>query len=434
MGILHRVGSFLTRSGVNNPIYWITKHFGGSAAGVNVTADNAIKVSAVYACVKVVSETIASLPLMLYKRKGNGKDVAQDHYLYPLLHDAPNDFMTSFEWREGLMAHQLLRGNSYNLKVQKASGKIVELRPLNPANMEIVVDEGQPVYLYKHEDGKEEKYTSDKIWHVKNLPISSAYSGGLPEGIKGLSPISAAKESIGIAIAADDYSGRYFQNNASVGMALKYPAGVKLSDNAKEYLKDSLAEYGKAENKFKSIVLENGGELTKVGMSNEDSQFIESRQFSVEEIARIFRVPPVMIGHPTNTMTYASAEQLFLSFANYTIAPWCKRLEQSMNRYLLTDKERKEYFFEFNMAGLLRGDLAGRYQAYAVARQWGFMSVNEIRSLENWNPIEGEAGDIYLQPMNMVEAGTEYEPKQLNPTDEPKAELEKAEETGGEDA
>jgi HK97 family phage portal protein len=237
------------------------------------------------------------------------------------------------------------------------------------------------------------------------MPISCSYNGNLPEGVMGVSPISVARESVGLSMAADEYGGRYFSNNASVGMALKFPTGVKLSDNAKKFLKESLAEYGKLENKFKSIILEDGGDLAKIGMSNEDSQFLESRQFQIEEIARIFRVPPIMIGHPTNAMTYASAEQLFLAFATYTIRPWCVRLEQSMNRYLIPERDRGKFFFEFNLAGLLRGDTKSRYEAYAIARNWGWMNVDEIRSLENQNPLPEGKGKVYLQPLNMNEAG-----------------------------
>jgi HK97 family phage portal protein len=266
--------------------------------------------------------------------------------------------------------------------------------------------DGAIIYNYLYEDGKKVAFPAEKIWHVKNMPISASYSGSMPEGIVGLSPISIAQEAVGIAMAADQYGGRYFANNAAVGMGLQYPDHIKLSPEAKNYLSEKLTEYSKTENKFKSIILDQGGKLEKIGMSNEDSQFLESRNFQVEEIARIYRVPPVLIGHPTNTMTYASAEQLFLSFATYTIRPWCVRLEQSMNRYLLPERERGKYFFEFKMDGLLRGDYAARMNGYAVARNWGLMNVDEIRALENMNPLPSGKGAIYLQPLNMVEAGT----------------------------
>jgi HK97 family phage portal protein len=397
--------SVTQKRGLADPWSWLSRVVtSGSSAGVYVTADSALKVSAVYACVKVIAETLASLPLMLYRRVGDGKEIATDHPLYSLLHDAPNDFQTSFEWREGMLAHLNLRGNSFNRKVYYA-GKIKQLLPLNPASMEVERVGGKMLYHYTHEDQSKEDIPADKIWHVKNMPISCSYNGAAPEGTLGVSPISVARESVGLSLAADEYGGRYFSNNASVGMALKFPQGVKLGDNAKTFLRQSLAEYGKLENKWKSIILEDGGDLAKIGMSNEDSQFLQSRQFQIEEIARIFRVPAVLIGHPTNTMTYASAEQLFLSFATYTIRPWCVRLEQSMNRYLLSEADRKQYFFEFVLDGLLRGDTTSRFGAYAVARQWGWMNVDEIRALENKNPLPDGKGQVFLEPMNMTEAG-----------------------------
>ncbi len=422
--------SFLTRirdfkdsilvRGISNTDFWLLKAIqrsSGSATGVSVNADTALAVSAVYACVKVLAETIASLPLMLYERKGDGKEPASDHPLYPLLHDAPNDLQTSFEWREDLVAHIALRGNTYNQKIESGSGKLLELIPLNPLNMNPVVKDGRVIYEYVHEDGKQEIFPANKIWHVKNMPISCSYSGGLPEGVVGLSPISVARESVGLSLAADQYGGRYFSNNATVGLALSYPDGVKLAGPAKQFLKESVAEYAKSGHKFKSMILENGGKLEKIGMSNEDSQFLQSRQFQIEEIARIFRVPPIMIGHPTNTMTYASAEQLFLAFATYTIRPWCVRLEQSMNRYLIPERERGRYFFEFNLAGLLRGDTKSRYESYAIARNWGWMNVDEIRSLENQNPLPDKKGQVYLEPLNMSEAGKKPEPPMEPPVE-----------------
>lgn len=410
---LKRLKDSILIRGLSDPDHWLCRIIqqNQTSAGKNVTADTALKVAAVYACVKVLAETIASLPLMLFERtEDGGKQPATDHPLYTLLHDAPNDHQTSFEWREGLVAHIALRGDSYQQKVMSGSGRITQIVPFNPAQIEIEIKDGVVTYIHK-DGGTEKPYPASKIWHVKNMPISCTHNDSVPEGYKGVSPISIARESIGLSLAADEYGGRYFSNNASVGMALKFPQGTKLSPNAKEFLKESLAEYGKLENKFKSIILEDGGELEKIGMSNEDSQFLESRQFQIEEIARIFRVPPILIGHPTNTMTYASAEQLFLAFATYTIRPWCVRLEQSMNRYLLSDRDRKRYFVEFILDGLLRGDTKSRYEAYGMARQWGFLNVDEIRALENKNALPEGKGQVYLQPVNMIEAGTPYEPK-----------------------
>jgi HK97 family phage portal protein len=403
--------SAIFKRGVSDPWHWIVSRAvlnNKSSAGVNVSADNALNVSVVYACVKRLSETLASLPLMLYERVGDGKQPAVNHPLYSVLHESPNDYMTSFELRELIVTHINLRGNAFCVKSMNNRGIIESLIPLNPANMSVSRSNGLLVYEYTYEDGRTETFAPDRIWHLKNLPISCLQNGAPPEGILGVSPISLARESIGLSLAADEYGSRYFANNATVGMNLSFPG--KLSENAKKFLKESLAEYAKSENRFKSIITEEGGKIDPLSITNEDSQFLESRQFQIEEIARIFGVPPVLIGHPTNTMTYASAEQLFLSFATFTIAPWCKRLEQSMNKYLLSDAEQKRYFFEHVMAGLLRGDTASRFQAYSVARQWGWMNVDEIRALENMNPLPDEKGQVYLQPMNMTEAGAEPPP------------------------
>ena len=361
---------------------------------------------------------------MLYERVGEGKQPAVNHPLYYLLHDQPNDYMTSYDFRECQVAHLNLRGNSYALKQENGRG-IKALIPLSPGRVNPVREENVITYEYTHEDGKQEVFSADKIWHVKNLPISCYYNGEAPEGILGVSPIAAARETIGLAMAADAYGGRYFANNATVGLSFNYPG--KLGENAKTFLRDSLEKYSQMENKFKSIIVEEGGKIENLGITNEDSQFLESRQFQIEEIARIFRISPILLGHPTNTMTYASAEQLFLSFAKFTILPICKRLEQSMNVNLLTEEERKKYFFEHNLDGLLRADTATRYQVYAQARQWGIMNVDEIRSLENMNPLPEEQGQIYLQPMNMIEAGEEPPEPKVSPFEpnEPKELLEK---------
>ncbi len=408
------------KRGVGDPYHWlVTKALLGtsSSAGANVSPDNALKVSVVYACIKRLADTLASLPLLLYERVGDGKQPAVNHPLYSLLHDSPNEYMTSFEFRELIVTHLNLNGNAFCVKGADNRGTIEKLIPLNPAKMSVSRSGGQLVYEYAYEDGTSKTFQPDQIWHLKNMPISCLQNGAPPEGILGVSPITLARESIGLSLAADEYGARYFANNATVGMNLSFPG--KLSENAKKFLKESLAEYSKPENRFKSIITEDGGKINSMSITNEDSQFLESRQFQIEEIARIFGVPPVLIGHPTNTMTYASAEQLFLSFATFTIAPWCKRLEQSMNRYLLSDQDRKKYFFEHVMAGLLRGDTQSRFQAYSTARQWGWMNVDEIRALENLNPLPEEKGQLYLQPLNMIEAG-EKPPEPKEPAFEPK--------------
>lgn len=397
------------RGNINDPNMWITKLLNAaSAAGINVTTDKALKQATVYACVKVISETLSSLPFILYERVGDGgKTRAVNHPLYKLMHDGPNEYMTSYEYREIMSTHLNLNGNHYSQKV-RGNGGIKELIPLNPSKMKVEQTNVGIVYTYTYEDGKHEEFRPDQIWHIKLMPISCSHNANAPEGILGVSPITMAKETLGSALAADEYGARYFANNATIGLNFQFPG--KLSDNAKAWLKETLSEYSKLENKFKPLITEEGGKIEQLGISNSDSQFLESRNFNVEEIARIFRVPPILLGHPTNTMTYASAEQIFLSFGKFTILPWCRRIEHSANRYLLSPKDREKYFFEFNLEGLLRADTKTRYEAYASARQWGWMNPNEIRKLENMDPLPDDKGDIYLEPENMRPAG-EYKPK-----------------------
>jgi len=352
---------------------------------------------------------------MLYERQGEGKRPATDHPLFSILHDQPNDYMTAYDFRECQVSNIKLRGNSYALKVPE--GRSMKLIPLSSMRMSVVRENGAIFYDYQHEDGPQERFSADRIWHVKNWPISSAYTGEAPEGLVGLSTISAAKDVIGLSPAADQYGARDFANNATVGLNFQYPG--KLTANAKTYLKESLAEFAKMENKFKTIITEEGGKIESMGISNEDSQFLESRQFQIEEVCRMFRVYPILIGHPTNTMTYASAEQLFLSFGKFTILPICRRIEQSANMNLLREDERRQFFFEHNLDGLLRADTQTRYTVYSQARQWGIMNVDEIRALENMNPLPEKKGQIYLQPMNMIEAGSK-ETNKLEPGVKPK--------------
>ena len=394
--------SYIERN-VANPNSWLLHAIHATsttASGANVTPDTAMKVAAVYAAVKVLSETIAGLPLRLFKRDGDNKIPATDHPTFHLF-DEPNSHMTSFELRENLVSNTNYHGNAYHQKVYRA-GQVRELIPLMSENMAVSRDNGKVKYLYT-EQGEETPFRESKIWHVKNMSKSSVYNDNAQEGILGISPIVAGKEVIGAALAADEYAARYFSNNASAGLHASHPG--HLSENAKEFLRQSLEEYGKLENKFKSIVTSEDVKLTPLGGTNEQSQFLETRQYSVEEISRLFRLPAVLIGHPDKTMTYASAEQMFRSFVMHTIVPWLVRLEQSMNRYLLPDEDRDGYFWEHNVSGLLRGDTKARYEAYTAGRNGGWLNVDEIRALENMNALPDGSGQTYLEPLNMQDAG-----------------------------
>jgi HK97 family phage portal protein len=369
------------------PWLWNALRGSMSKSGVNVTPETALTSTVVFACVRVLAESVASLPLIIYrKRPDGGKDAVSDFYLYPLLHDSPNSYQTSYDFREMQMGHLALRGNCFSYKVMQRDGKIAELIPLNPASMQVQVKDGAILYLYTHPDGIQEKYPADKIWHIKGLSS---------DGYIGLSPITLARDAIGLSLTAQDHGSRFWDNAARPGGVLEIPG--RLSEDAAKRLKDSWQESYTGANSGKVALLEEGLTWKAVGMTNEDSQYLQSREFQVEEICRIFRVPCVLVNHSDKSSTYASAEQFFLSFVVHTIRPWLVRIEQSINKYLFTEAERKQgYFAEFKVDGLLRGDIASRYNAYAIARQNKWMNANEIRALENMNPIEG--GEVYENP------------------------------------
>ena len=352
--------------------------------------------SAVYACVKVLSETIASLPLMVYKRKKDGgKEVATDHELYFLLHDMPNPFQTSFEFREMGVGHLSLRGNYYAFKEMTLGGEITKLWPLHPANMEVRKSKNSIIYAYHNPDtSKVEELPMEFVWHIRGLSS---------DGLVGLSPISLAREAIGIHLSQEEYSARLYSNFPRMGGAIKYPG--TLTKEQADAIKEQFIASQTGDEAFKPAVLSGGLEWTAVGMNNVDAQFLESMNFSVEDIARIFRVPTVLIQHPDKTSTYASAEQFFLSFVTHTIRPWVVRIEQSINRCIFSERDRKKYFAEFKLDGLLRGDLESRYKAYAIGINTGWLCPNDVRELENLNRREDDEGDKFLRALNMGIAG-----------------------------
>lgn len=348
----------------------------------------ALSVSAVFACVRVIAETIASIPLMVYERlPDGGKRIAADHPLYHLLHDSPNPLQTRFEFVELICAHLCLRGNAYVHVLRGGDGEIAALVPLNPDAMRVEVDgtmdDPQISYYYRRRDGGEVLLAQEEMWHLRG--ISS-------DGIVGMSPVKVASETIRLALEAQTHGLRYFRNGAQTTGIASYPG--RLRPDKKRELRDWLQQSIGGENKFRLILLEEGLTYQPVTLSNEDAQYLQTRQFQVEEIARIFRVPCVMIGHADKTATYASAEQFFLAFAQHTIRPWCSRIEQSA--YVSLFERDPRYFPEFRIDALMRGDTKSRYDAYASALQNKWMTRNEVRALENLNPVQG--GDVFENP------------------------------------
>lgn len=388
------------RSGLANPQAWLVDMFTGgtkSATGLNVTPDRALQASAVYACVRVLAETIASLPLHVYKRLARGKEKATDHYLYPILHDAPNAEMTSFEFRETMMGHLCLRGNAYAEKVIDRAGRVKELWPLNPDRVTVERDKATKKLVYTvtiPDEARQVKLDTDRILHIRGL------SG---DGIIGYSPIKLARESIGLSLATEEYGARFFGNGSRPGGVLEHPG--KLGTEARKNLKTSWEEmYKGLEQSHRIAILEEGLKWHQIGIAPEEAQFLETRKFQLNDIARIFRVPPHLIGDLERS-TFSNIEHSSIDFVVHTIRPWLVRWEQALKLRLLREREGDQiYFAEFLVDGLLRGDVQSRYNAYAVGRQNGWLSADDIRELENMNPLPGEQGKTYLLPLNMVPA------------------------------
>ena len=378
---------------------------GGTASGKYVTERSAMQMTAVYCCVRILSEAVASLPLQFYRYTGDGgKEKAVDHPLYFLLHDEPNPEMTSFIFRETLMTHLLLWGNAYSQIIRNGKGEVVALYPLMPDRMKVDRDEHGRLYyeytVYDSDDVDGRKGT-DKVGRTVRLqPHDVLHIPGLGfDGLVGYSPIAMAKNAIGLAIATEEYGSKFFANGAAPSGVLEHPGTIKDPSKVRESWQ---ATFGGSGNSNKIAVLEEGMKYTPISISPEQAQFLETRKFQIDEIARIFRVPPHMIGDLEKS-SFNNIEQQSLEFVKYTLDPWVSRWEQAMVRALLTPDEKKKYFFKFNVDGLLRGDYQSRMNGYATARQNGWMSANDIRELENLDRIPAEqGGDLYLINGNMT--------------------------------
>ncbi|MCP3680255.1 MAG: phage portal protein [Gammaproteobacteria bacterium] len=391
-------GATYTSGSIKDPRWWSSFGSQDTKSGQSVTPDSALRISAVYACVRLLSELIASLPLPLYMRKkDNTKKLASNHNVFRLLHDSPNPRQTAYEFREMKAGHLVLRGNFYSWKqINYNNGDILNLWPLHPDRMTVEERGENLFYSYIWPDGTQIEYDESEIWHVRGLSS---------DGIKGINPIQIARESVGVAMAAEEHGARMFSNKPIPAGFLKWPGSLK--EDAIEKLRDQWQSMFTGSGKHSVGVLTGNLEWQSIGMTNEDAQFLETRRFQVEDIARIFRVPPMMIGHPDKTATYASSEQFMLSLIIHTLRPWLVRIEQSVNKHLLRPNEQRRYFAEHIIEGLLRGDIKTRYEAYSTARNWGWLNVDEIRQRENMNPLPDNKGQEYLKPLNMIEAGQE---------------------------
>jgi HK97 family phage portal protein len=386
----------------SNPSSWLLAALGGgtrSASGIYVTPETAIGFIAVYACVKLLAESIAQLPCNLYRRvDDNGsRERANDHPVYDLIHNTPNGWQTAFQYREFMQGGLGLRGNAFALVERNAAGEVTAIIPQDPAKVDVKVGSDRRPVFDLRETGE------------TNVPFSQMHhiAAFSTNGYTGLSPISAGREALGLSLAIEKHAGTVFANGTHIKGVLERPyvAGMKsLEEGQVKSLKQQWKTlYSGIDNAGEVAVLQDGIQFKSIAMSNEDAQLLASRVHGIGEVARLYNIPPHMIQlleHSTNN----NIEHQGLQFVIYTLLPWLRRHESAMMRDLLTTDERKAgHYIEFNVSGLMRGDLQTRFTAYAQGRQWGWLSVNDIRRLENLTPVKN--GDVYLQPLNMAEAG-----------------------------
>ena len=365
--------------------------FGGTFSGKHVNETTAMQTSAVYACVRILAEAIAGLPLHVYERTPEGgKKLLVNHPLYQLLHDEPNPEMTSFIFRETLMAHILLWGNAYAQIVRDGRGHPVALYPLLPNRTTVErTPRGDLVYTYQGEEGAPIKLPREQVLHIPGLGF---------DGLIGYSPIAMAKNAIGMALATEEYGARFFGNGANPGGTLEHPGTIKDIDRLRASWNE---KFRGVDNAHSVAILEEGMKFNPISIPPEQAQFLQTCKYQIGEIARIFRVPPHMVGDLEKS-SFSNIEQQSLEFVMFTLNPWVRRLEDSLTQSLLLPSENGQLLVRFNVDGLLRGDYASRMRGYAIGRQNGWLSANDIRSLEKLNLIPAQdGGDLYLVNGNM---------------------------------
>lgn len=378
--------------------YWTSVYNSVSAAGVRVGPETALKLSTVWACDRLLAETIASLPALVFERLADGgRQRATNHPLYDVLHRQPNEQQTAFEFFDFMSHCAIMRGNGYARIKPGARGFADQLVPLHPDRiMPEKLPDGGLRYKVTNPNAPMETLNDEDVLHLRGPSF---------DGVLGVSVVTYARESLGLALAAERYGAKYFGNNSQPGGVLSKKEG-KLSPEAATRIKASWEAAHSGDQIHRIAVLEEGLTWQQVGVHNKDSQFLETREFQAEDICRWFRVPPHLVGLTSKVTSWGSGiEQLGLGFVIYTLMPWLVRWQQAISRDLILAPDK--YFVEFLVDALLRGDLKSRYDAYAIGRQWGWLSRNDVRRTENMNPIEG--GDDYLSPLNMSPQAAAFE-------------------------
>lgn len=397
MGIIAKLKNVTTKSAhPKDPVvsdWW--NRSGLSSSGVYVTPESAMRVIAVYACVRIIAESVAMLPLHLFrKRKSKGRIVSEQATnipLYHVLHVKPNRWQTSFEWREMMTGHVALRGNAYSEIISAPAKPVSELIPLHPDHVRpFRAPDKSIAYYYQPVDDKPRVILASEMMHLRGLSS---------DGITGMDPVRQAAEALGITIASETFGATFFGNGTVIGGVLEHPGS--LSDKAFERLKKEWNDkHQGAGMAHKPAILEEGLKWQALGVEPEKAQFLETRKFQILEIARMFRIPPHMLAD-LERATFSNIEHQGIQFVTHTLMPWLVRWEQVIQRDLMTSSTARNVYPKFNVSSLLRGDTKTRYESYKTAAggpaPW--MSRNDIRELEDLNPVDGL--DEILTPLNM---------------------------------
>jgi len=382
---------FKSDSGDRSPWgdFWFAPVDGMSGSGSRVSADASMRLSAVFAAVRLISGQFAMLPFVMYRMNGLKREIVTDHWLFRLLAKRANRYQNAFEWREMMQGHMELRGNCFNQIIANGKGEITELMPIHPDRIKMeLLDGGNYRYRVTDRNGSEQIFARGDIWHIRGMSS---------DGLMGLSTIECARESIGLGLSLQSYASRFFANDAKPsGGWIEFPGNFK-DKTARDNFRESWQSQQGGANRGKVAVLEHGMKYNQLGMSNDDAQFIESRKEQISEIARWFGVPPHKIGDLARS-TNNNIEQQALEFVQDCMAPRAERWEASIEAELLLEDDIE---VEFDFAGLLRGDMAARSAYYTAGINAGWLVRNEARVAEKLDPIDGL--DEPLRPLNMVE-------------------------------
>lgn len=371
-----------------------------SKTGINVNHETALQASVSLACARVIAEGLAQIPLKVFKsREDGGSDATKDHPLYKVLHDSPNDYQTAYEWREMVGLHLTFAGNAYSLITRGARGQILELLPLNPADVKVESDPATFKTVYKiRRNGSDVMIANEDILHLKGVSW---------DGFSGLDGVKLAREAIGLSLATEEHGSKMFSNGATIPGVLT--TEQSLTKDQLETLRSSFQSAQQSlDNAWKIMITHGGLKYQSVASANDSAQFLETRMFQVEEVCRHFRVMPIMVGYSDKAATYASAEQMFLAHVVHTMGPWYARLEQSFNKHLLSEDDYQNgYYTKFIVSGLLRGSHKDRAEFYTKLFNVGALNPNEIRAMEEMNPYDD--GNDYRVPMNTETPGVQAE-------------------------